>query len=555
MSQEEALKILKLGHNTYITGPAGSGKTHVLNTYISFLRERGVEVAVTASTGIAATHLGGQTIHSWSGIGIRDHISEFDLENFEQKRALWKRYEETKVLIIDEISMLAAHQLDMIDAVARHMKRSSEPFGGMQVIFSGDFFQLPPIGRHGDVHYAFHSHVWSEAAPVTCYLDSQHRQINENDKLFEILEAIRRGDGVGHARTLLNERIGKKPDKNTEVTKLFTHNVDIDRINEEELDALDGKLYVFTMTTKGSRGAVEVLKNGCLAPEVLRLKVGAWVMFVKNDPAGMYVNGTLGRVDSIKNGVPRVRLKSGRVVVAEAVSWNSDPEGSAKAEIQQVPLRLAWAITIHKSQGMTLDGAQIDLSKTFVSGQGYVALSRVRSLDGVFLEGINDRALEVSPEVQDEDVRFRRRSEAARARLAEIGIAELETKTHSFLLSIGASLEPIEREERSNDIVANKKSTIEETRELLEKGLSLERMAEERGLKEETIIGHIEKLLSSSEGLDISHLRPAEDSFDEILDVFKKHKNKALTPVMKALKKKGIDASYSELRLIRLFAL
>jgi ATP-dependent exoDNAse (exonuclease V) alpha subunit len=147
MKQKEALKIMKMGKNVFLTGPAGTGKTHILNKYIKFLRNHGVEVAVTASTGIAATHLKGVTIHSWSGIGIKDNLTDYDLELLEQKEYLWKRYEKTQVLVIDEISMLSASTLNCIDRVCKLFKRSELPFGGIQVIFSGDFFQLPPIEK------------------------------------------------------------------------------------------------------------------------------------------------------------------------------------------------------------------------------------------------------------------------------------------------------------------------------------------------------------------------------------------------------------------------
>lgn len=557
MTQEEALDILKLGHNVYLTGPAGSGKTFVLSRYVSFLRERGIKVAVTASTGIAATHIEGSTIHSWSGMGVKDSITEYDLENFEQKKPLWKKYEETSVLVIDEISMLSATQLDIVDEIARHMRRSEEPFGGMQVVFTGDFFQLPPISRGGDVQYAFRSRVWSEFPPVVCYLESQHRQKEVGGDFSSILESIRSGTADEKVKKLLEKRLNKKPPKNLETTKLYTHNIDVDRINDDELASLVGKEYVFSMHTRGSRRAVEALQKGCLAPETLRLKVGARVMFVKNDPAGLYANGTLGSVVAVKNNVPRVKLNSGRVIDADPVSWNSDPDGGSKAEITQVPLRLAWAITVHKSQGMTLDAAEIDLSKTFVAGQGYVALSRARSIEGIFLSGINDRALEVSREALSADMQFRKRSKAASDRLSEIDLGAREKKANAFILRIGGSIDTkvIEenKKELSDKTVKEKIPTIEITRELLEKKLSLREMAETRKLKEETIISHIEKLLERNDSIDITYLRPRMEYADEVIALFKKSKDKALTPIMRKLEKKDIDTTYAELRFIRLF--
>jgi len=558
MTQEEALSILKLGHNVFLTGSAGSGKTHVLNRFISLLGERGIDVAVTASTGIAATHLGGMTIHSWSGIGVKNDIGPEDLEHIESKRALWERFNQTQTLIIDEISMLAGYQLDMIDAVARHIRRTDAPFGGMQIVFSGDFFQLPPISRAESVPFAFSSRAWSTSAPVVSYLESQHRQSEENDGLSRILGEIRSGEVTKEAKDLLYERLSAQPPANLETAKLFTHNIDVNTMNDDELRRLSGAEHVFHMWTKGARRAVEVLQKNCPAPETLRLKVGARVMFVKNDPAGSYVNGTLGSVVSIKNNIPRVRLNTGAIISAEPVSWSMISEqGTSDAEIRQVPLRLAWAITVHKSQGMTLDAAEIDLSKTFTPGQGYVALSRVRSLDGLFLKGIHRRALEVDPTVLSVDRVFRKQSVAARSRLEALDKGTLERLFRSFVLRAGGSIESKAREDSSGKqrgAQQRRVSTASLTHDLLKKKLSLKAIAQERKLKVETIISHIESLLQSSPDVDIEHLRPSGRGFEEAVRFFREAEEKTLTPAKRALERKGIRASYIELRLARLFA-
>jgi len=190
MTQDEAFKVLMMGKNVFLTGAAGSGKTYILNRYIQWLRERGIEPAVTASTGIAATHIGGQTIHAWSGIGIKDELSPYDLDRIEQNEKLVKRFQRTHVLIIDEVSMLSANTLTMVNQSIQAGLQTYEPFGGMQVILCGDFFQLPPVTRgREEVQYAFQSKTWNELSLHTCYLTDQYRQ-NDTD-LLALLNAIR----------------------------------------------------------------------------------------------------------------------------------------------------------------------------------------------------------------------------------------------------------------------------------------------------------------------------------------------------------------------------
>ena len=211
MTQDEALAILKTGLNIFLTGEPGSGKTHTINRYVAWLRERAVEPAVTASTGIAATHIGGMTIHSWSGIGIKREVSDYDIEMIQSREKTAKRILGTKVLIIDEISMLDAATLDSVDRVLRTLRRRpmmpEEPFGGLQVIFVGDFFQLPPVSKKEEVRFAFESHAWKEANPVVCYLSEQHRQ--EDGDFLDLLGAFRRGAFTAAHRARLKSRTTK----------------------------------------------------------------------------------------------------------------------------------------------------------------------------------------------------------------------------------------------------------------------------------------------------------------------------------------------------------
>ncbi len=440
MTQREALAILKTGLNVFLTGEPGSGKTHTINQYVEWLRQRGIEPAVTASTGIAATHINGMTIHSWSGIGIKNNVSDYDIEMIQGREKTARRIVSAKVLIIDEISMLEAGTLDSVDRVLRTLRRRpllpEQPFGGLQVVFVGDFFQLPPISREKAASFAFESNAWKEANPVICYLSEQHRQ--DDGDFLELLGAFRRGTLSAAHRARLKSRAGIVS-KETIATRLYTHNENVDRINTESLGKIEGKAHVFQMTSRGAAALVESLKAQCLSPETLTLKEGASVMFTRNNFDAGYVNGTLGTVTGFSPlGSPIVKTRTGAVIAVEPAEWAIQDGNRILARIAQIPLRLAWAITVHKSQGMSLDAAIIDLSQAFEFGQGYVAISRVRSLNGLFLEGFNERALELHPKVAAADRHFRGYSDAARKKFAALPQSEKEKMEKNFLRAIGA---------------------------------------------------------------------------------------------------------------------
>lgn len=410
MKQAQALSVMLDGNSVFLTGPPGSGKTYVLNRYVRQAAKAGKVVAVTASTGIAATHIGGTTIHSWSGLGIRDQLQSRDRQQLAGNSKLVKRYNATDVLVIDEVSMLHGQRLDMINEVCKLLRKDSAPFGGLQVILVGDLFQLPPVSRNTDVlDFAHLSDAWAELNPKICYLSEQHRL--QEDGLLALLEAMRRGELDESHEDLLQQRLDSKPGFGEDVTRLYAHNVDIDAVNQSRLDALRDKLHLFEMQTKGGAVKVEQLRRSVLAPEVLELKVGAEVMFVANNPSVGFVNGTRGQVVKFQDDQPVVKLTSnGRQIRVQPHSWKLEEDGRVRAEVAQLPLRLAWAITIHKSQGMSLDAAEIDLSKSFTPGMGYVALSRVRSAKGLFLSGINSMALRMHPQIYDLDKELRQAS-------------------------------------------------------------------------------------------------------------------------------------------------
>lgn len=412
MNQGLALEIMLSGESVLLTGPAGAGKTFVLNQFIKLAKNDGKHVSVTATTGLAATHLGGTTIHSWAGIGVMDALSNGYAEHMTKGRR--EIIEKTDVLVIDEISMLHDYRLDMVDEACRLVRRKDEPFGGIQLIMSGDFFQLPPINRDDSRAGGFvvHSNAWRELDPTICYLQEQHRQDDEH--LLDILNAMRAGDVRRHHAEKLLERVDAEVKEGNVMTELHTVNIDVDRINEARLDELPGDELFYTQATTGADNYVENLQRSVLAPATLRLKKGALVMAVKNATDRKYANGSIGTIIDFEPATeyPVVEFRSGRVVSMLPESWELRDGDKKRASITQIPLRLAWAITVHKSQGMTLDAARIDLRKAFVAGMGYVALSRVKSLDTLYLVGINRMALQISEDAQNIDEGLRSRAAA-----------------------------------------------------------------------------------------------------------------------------------------------
>ncbi|MCI1219288.1 MAG: PIF1 family DEAD/DEAH box helicase [Bifidobacterium sp.] len=448
MKQADALAILEAGANVFITGAPGAGKTYVLNQFISHARAEGATVAVTASTGIASTHINGQTIHSWSGVGVSTALTQNLLRQIRSRRK--RRIESTDILVIDEVSMLHAWLFDMVDQVCRSLRHSPEPFGGLQIVLSGDFFQLPPVrrpGRNNDLlapsaeflesreRYAkagrdpegfmTESLVWDELDPVITYLTEQHRQ--DDGQLLTVLTDIREGGVTQEDHNVLAGRLGTQPKPDEIAVHLFPVNKQADGLNDLQLARIAEPAHEYYAESAGQANLVDRLKKNMLAPEQLVLKTGAAVMALRNDAEHQYVNGSIGTVrgfvSEAKGGWPIVEFENGNTVTMKPASWEMMDADTVLASVKQVPLRCAWAITIHKSQGMTLDRAVMDLRRTFAPGMGYVALSRVENLNGLYLGGINERALLVSSDAVLLDGHLRDNSKAASARLGDEGPA------------------------------------------------------------------------------------------------------------------------------------
>lgn len=558
MTQDTALSILKTGANVFLTGEPGSGKTYVINKYITWLEAAGLTVAVTASTGIAATHIGGLTIHSWSGVGTRDTLTKYDLDQLATKEKLVKRIKKTHVLIMDEVSMLDGKLLDMVDVICRTIRQSTEAFGGMQVVCVGDFFQLPPIARQGEMmRYAFESRAWENIRPLVCYITEQFRQ--EDELLLSLLGSIRKGEIEDDHYTLLREQVDiAYPD--IEPTRLYTHNADVDAVNTAKLAELSGAARVFTMAARGNKIYQESLMRNCLSPSRLTLKEDAMVMCTKNNFEAGYANGTLARVVGFDSfaGSPIIETADKRKITIEPVSWEVAEDGKILASIEQVPLRLAWAITVHKSQGMSLDAAEVDLSKAFVYGQGYVALSRVRSLAGLKVLGINPNALMVDPKIIKQDARFLDESDAAEETFKALDDTELTTMHERFVTASGGKVPT--KEALAAEVVPSerfkKESTYEETKRLLSTTSTLAEIAKVRQFSMTTIMTHIETLAEEGKltHADLELLLRSEINWpllkDAVLTAIEKHGAEKLKPLFEET---DGQFDYLQIRLVRVW--
>ena len=517
--QNSALNILKTGNNVFITGSAGTGKTYLLNQFIFYLKSRKIAPTVVAPTGIAASHLQGQTIHSYFSLGIRADIDSYYIESLLEKKYLQTRFSKLKVLIVDEISMVSPEMFSSMDRILRAFKKDNSPFGGIQVVLSGDFFQLPPISKvFKDKRFAWQSPSWKELALKTCYLEQKYRQ--DDNVLIGILDEIRSGRVSTNTYDILNSRYHKDLSIDFEPTKLYTHNIDIDRINSDELAKINNTTHTFKYKSEGSAKNIEKIFKSSLVLEELTLKKDAVVMFIKNNHEKGYINGTTGVVIDFdkQTNLPIIKTSDGVVVHLDLEDWSMENESTnIVAKVSQIPLKLAWAITIHKSQGMTLDAAEIDLSKTFEVGQGYVALSRIKNIDGLRLMGLNDTALSVDPLILHIDDRIKAASKKASDEISAISTENLQNLFIAYIQSIDGITDRTQIEMQEEILRSEKKivtrslvATHLQTKEMIQASNSILELAKNRGMSKGTIIKHLTILKELDPNIDLDEFMPEE---------------------------------------------
>ncbi|XP_070195917.1 ATP-dependent DNA helicase PIF1-like [Littorina saxatilis] len=396
--QNAVLQAVMSGKSVFFTGSAGTGKSFLLKRIIGALPPQ--HTFATASTGVAACHIGGTTLHSFAGIGSgKSELPQcVELASRPQVAQQWRR---CRHLIIDEISMVDGDFFKKLEAVAGVIRKSDQPFGGIQLIVCGDFLQLPPVSRDRTARFCFQTSAWHRCIQMTMELKEVRRQSDTH--FIRVLQAIR----LGSCPQMVIDTLVNTVDNNIEregvlATKLCTHKEDVSVINSSKLSALEGEMKTFIGTDSDSVYA-DNLDKLCPASGKLNLKLGAQVLLCKNLDVGRgLVNGARGIItgfDSTNEGFPVVRFVCGVIEVIKPVRWVFKISGGAMLARKQVPLKLAWAISIHKSQGMTLDCVEISLTKVFECGQSYVALSRAKSLEGLRVLGFSPNCIRANSDV------------------------------------------------------------------------------------------------------------------------------------------------------------
>lgn len=379
---QRVLKELEAGGNLFVTGVAGSGKSHLLRQLKHHFKK---DLHLTATTGISALNINGSTIHSWARLGIGNYPEDKVYKMLLKDKKAWNRVTSAKYLAIDEISMLSDKMLYLLHRVLVLARKNIKPFGGIQVILFGDFLQLPPVLKD-DEKVCLHSKVWDTSNIKTILLTTNFRQKNDTS-YYELLKDIRKGKNIEASCSVLHKRIGEKYP--SDITKLVAKRDKAKEINQTFLQSLTTQTQQYVGRYTGTDIDINLHKAPFLELELIELKQNAKVMLIYNvNLKEGLVNGLVGKVLRFsESGYPIVAFENGDNVEMKEITWEiEDREGRPIFSFTQIPLQLAWATTIHKSQGCTFSQLHVDLSSCFAPGQAYVALSRVKSLEGLYLE-------------------------------------------------------------------------------------------------------------------------------------------------------------------------
>lgn len=540
----------KTDMSLFLTGKAGTGKTTFLREVVRYTKKKCI---VLAPTGIAAVNAGAMTIHSFFQFGLGPFVQGViePKSDFRINKSKLELIRHLQLLIIDEVSMVRADLMDHIDVELRRIRRNSKPFGGVQLLMIGDLQQLPPIAHGGEDELLRQYYK-------TLYFFSSAALKSMKYSCIELKNVYRQTDGhfidiLNHARncTLTSQDIydlnaryipGFSPKPEDGYIRLMTHNRQVDYVNETELEKLDSKPYTLVAAVTGT-----FPEESYPTADSLTLKKGAQVMFIKNDPERRFINGTLGEVKSIDKNSIAVRLaESGTVIDVEPIEWQNiryqfdeeSKEISSKqiGRFKQYPLKAAWAITVHKSQGLTFDKAIIDVHAAFSPGQAYVALSRCRTLDGLVLGSPVSASVFMRDNAVDAYMNYISRPVEELAFSSCYEYFEYEKKPDpeevAPVKKVKVNQEKPKKvnKEEPRDDTGKKLSTFECSYRLYNQGNTVEQIAEKRGLNQSTIEGHLARYVASGD-IDV-HEFVDGDTLQKVEAYCMEHpEEKALKPI------------------------
>lgn len=555
----------KTDMSLFLTGKAGTGKTTFLREVVRYTKKKCI---VLAPTGIAAVNAGAMTIHSFFQFGLGPFVQGViePKSDFRINKSKLELIRHLQLLIIDEVSMVRADLMDHIDVELRRIRRNSKPFGGVQLLMIGDLQQLPPIAHGGEDEllrqyyktlYFFSSAALKSMKYSCIELKNVYRQTDGH--FIDILNHARNCTLTSQDISDLNARYipGYSPKPEDGYIRLMTHNRQVDYVNETEMEKLDSKPYTFVAAVTGT-----FPEESYPTANSLTLKKGAQVMFIKNDPERRFINGTLGEVKSIDKNSIAVRLaESGTIINVEPMEWQNiryqfdeeSKEISSKqiGRFKQYPLKAAWAITVHKSQGLTFDKAIIDVHAAFSPGQAYVALSRCRTLDGLVLSSPVSASVFMRDNAVDAYMNYISRPVEELAFSSCYEYFEYEKKPEPEEVApvkkvkVNKEKPKKEKKEELRDDTGKKLSTFECSYRLYNQGNTIEQIAEKRGLNQSTIEGHLARYVASGD-IDV-HEFVDGDTLQKVEAYCMEHpEEKALKPIFEHFDAK---IPYSVLRM------
>lgn len=555
----------KTDMSLFLTGKAGTGKTTFLREVVRYTKKKCI---VLAPTGIAAVNAGAMTIHSFFQFGLGPFVQGViePKSDFRINKSKLELIRHLQLLIIDEVSMVRADLMDHIDVELRRIRRNSKPFGGVQLLMIGDLQQLPPIAHGGEDEllrqyyktlYFFSSAALKSMKYSCIELKNVYRQTDGH--FIDILNHARNCTLTSQDISDLNARYipGFSPKPEDGYIRLMTHNRQVDYVNAAEMEKLDSKPYTFVAAVTGT-----FPEESYPTADSLTLKKGAQVMFIKNDPERRFINGTLGEVKSIDKNSIAVRLaESGTIIDVEPMEWQNiryqfdeeSKEISSKqiGRFKQYPLKAAWAITVHKSQGLTFDKAIIDVHAAFSPGQAYVALSRCRTLDGLVLSSQVSASVFMRDNAVDAYMNYISRPVEELAFSSCYEYFEYEKKPEPEEVApvkkvkVNKEKPKKEKNEELRDDTGKKLSTFECSYRLYNQGNTIEQIAEKRGLNQSTIEGHLARYVASGD-IDVHEFVDA-DTLQKVEAYCMEHpEEKALKPIFEHFDAK---IPYSVLRM------